>query len=278
MFHVANYRIVMEQVISVDGVDVHIEGDGPDTVLMLHGWPDTYRLWDRQVAALRGRYRCVRFTLPGFDLAQPPRPTGLRDMVELIRRIARESGGGRRVILLLHDWGCLFGYQFYMAFPQLVSAIVAVDIGDMKSPDYVRSLSLAEKLMIVSYQWWLAAAWRIGGRAGDAMARMMARAGKAPAPERAGAQMGYPYYIAWAKAYGSYDEARPLTVGCPFLFIYGSHKPVRFHAPQWERSLAHKPRCRVIAMPTGHWPMVERPGPFNAAVLEWLSDIGDAAP
>ena len=38
---------------------------------MVHGWPDTYRLWDGQVEALKDRYRCVRFTLPGFDAAQP---------------------------------------------------------------------------------------------------------------------------------------------------------------------------------------------------------------
>ena len=55
----------------VAGIDVHVEGEGPETIVMVHGWPDTYRLWDRQVAALRDRYRCVRFTLPSFDASQP---------------------------------------------------------------------------------------------------------------------------------------------------------------------------------------------------------------
>jgi hypothetical protein len=27
--------------LSVEGIDVLIEGDGPQTLLMLHGWPDT---------------------------------------------------------------------------------------------------------------------------------------------------------------------------------------------------------------------------------------------
>jgi pimeloyl-ACP methyl ester carboxylesterase len=80
----------VKQVIDVDGIELHLEGDGP-TVLMVHGWPDTYRLWDRQVAALRGRYRCARFTLPGFDTAAPPRPASLDETVELLRRMARAA-------------------------------------------------------------------------------------------------------------------------------------------------------------------------------------------
>ena len=71
-------------VIDIDGIAVHIEGEGPDTLLFLHGWPDTCRLWDSMVAALRPHCRCVRFTLPGFDMAKPPRPTSLKQMSALI--------------------------------------------------------------------------------------------------------------------------------------------------------------------------------------------------
>ena len=42
----------------IDGIEVLIEGSGrPDaqTIVMIHGWPDTLRLWDAQVAALTGR-------------------------------------------------------------------------------------------------------------------------------------------------------------------------------------------------------------------------------
>ena len=55
----------------IDDVEVHVEGEGAETIVMVHGWPDTYRLWDSAVAALKDRYRCVRFTLPGFDAAKP---------------------------------------------------------------------------------------------------------------------------------------------------------------------------------------------------------------
>ena len=55
----------------VDGVEVVVDGDGPEAIVMVHGWPDTLRLWDPQVEALRPRFRCIRFTLPGFDADSP---------------------------------------------------------------------------------------------------------------------------------------------------------------------------------------------------------------
>jgi len=58
----------------IDGVDVHVAGEGGQSIVMIHGWPDTYRLWDAQAAFFRDRYRCVRFTLPGFvySVGLPP--------------------------------------------------------------------------------------------------------------------------------------------------------------------------------------------------------------
>ena len=44
-----------------------IEGQGAQTIVCIHGWPDTYRLSDFTVESLKGQPSCVRFTLPGFE-------------------------------------------------------------------------------------------------------------------------------------------------------------------------------------------------------------------
>jgi len=69
------------QEIQVNGITVHIEGQGPRTVLMLDGWPDTLRVWDGTVQALQPHHRCVRLTSPGFGTTDgaAPTPTGGRD-------------------------------------------------------------------------------------------------------------------------------------------------------------------------------------------------------
>ena len=96
----------------LDGVKVHVEGPegtGTDVLLMLHGWPDTQRFWDAQMAAFATRFRCVRFTLPGFEPGTPRDPASLDRTVELLHQVSLRTSPDRPVTLLLHDWGCLFG-------------------------------------------------------------------------------------------------------------------------------------------------------------------------
>jgi pimeloyl-ACP methyl ester carboxylesterase len=143
-------------------IDVFIEGAGPRTVVMIHGWPDTHRLWDSTVTALKDRYRCVRFTLPGFDPDKPARPTSLPEMVNLFGAIVDAVCPDRPVTLVLHDWGCIFGYEFATRHPGQVERIVAVDIGDYNSDAYARTLTGKAKWQIFSYQCWLALAWALG--------------------------------------------------------------------------------------------------------------------
>lgn len=258
--------------IEVGGVEIRVEGEGPQTVVMIHGWPDTWRLWDAQVAALKPHFRCVRFTLPGFDVDGPRRAHSLAELIEFFRQVVLATCPDGRAILMVHDWGAVFGYQFAMKHPQLVSKIVGVDIGDTVERAYIQSLKASAKLAIFLYQSWLAIAWRIGGSLGDRMTRKMMRALKVPSdPALAGSCMSYPYYIQWTGMHGSYRHLSPVRPACPMLFIYGSNKPFLFHSPEWAGMLGRDPRNQVVPMDTRHWVMVEQPEAFNAVVLRWLS-------
>jgi pimeloyl-ACP methyl ester carboxylesterase len=211
----------MPQQLQVEGIDVFIEGQGNETIVMIHGWPDTYRLWDAQVDFFKTKYRCVRFTLPGFDIDKPCQAFSLQQTIQIFKSIIEKVSPDQKAILMLHDWGCVFGYQFYMQNQSMVSRIIGVDIGDMSTLE--ADLSAKAKCMILTYQMWLALAWRIGGRLGDKMTRSMARALKCQSdPQYIGVCMNYPYYITWFKAHGSYDAAASFDPSCPMLFMYGT--------------------------------------------------------
>ena len=258
-------------------VDVLVEGRGAKSIVMLHGWPDTRRLWDAQVAALRDGYRCVRFTLPGFDRTAARRAYSLDEVIETLRRVVREACADQRVTLLLHDWGCLFGYQFAMRHPELVERVVGVDVGDAGSRRHLAELGLKARLMIVGYQLWLALAWRIGGALGDGMARAMARALRCPvASEAIHSRMGYPYAMRWLGVAGGLRGLKSFQPRTPMLFIYGSRKPFLFHSRAWAERIAERPASRAIALPTGHWVMLGRASEFNEALSGWLRET-DAA-
>lgn len=259
-----------EQVIA--GVPVFIEGEGPETIVMLHGWPDTHRLWDRQVAFFSAHHRCVTMTLPGFDKVGLDGGFSLDHVVAVIAKVVETVSPHQKVTLMLHDWGCAFGYQFAMLHPERVARIVAIDVGDANSPAFQQSLSTVAKGMVFTYQITLALAWRIGGAIGNGITRGMAKALQATAdPRHVHSGMNYPYAMRWMKAFGGLNAMRQIEPACPFFYAYGRKKPFMFHSPQWVKALASCEGNEVRAFNSGHWVMVDCADEFNGAVAAWLS-------
>ena len=256
-----------EQIVQVGTIDVHVEGSGAETILMVHGFPDTYRLWDGTVAALKDRYRCARFTLPGF--VGPVRREGypLAEILDLIGAVADAVSPGRPVILMCHDWGCLFAYQFHARHPERIAKVIGIDIGDPRS--LRREIGARGIAMLVAYQWFLAAAWKVGGPLGTRMTRWMRSRMRCPSdPEPVSWQMTWPYYMTWFGGYrGQIKAFRPT---CPMLYVYAKKKPFMFHAQSWIDELKSKPGNAVHEFDTGHWLMLTRAERFHALVREWL--------
>ncbi len=258
--------------LQVDGIELHVDGAGPEVIVLVHGWPDTFRLWDPLVATLAPHWRCVRFTLPGFDVGRPRQLVTLDAMTDFLARVVDAASPDRPVTLLLHDWGCAFGYQYLMRHPDRVARVIGVDIGDAGSRAHRAELTARHKAGIAAYQLWLAAAWLVGGASrslGDRMTRAMARRARCPADAALiGAQMNYPYWLQWT---GGYRGRVRLDPPCPMLYLYGTRKPFLFHSRRWAEALAARPGCRVVAMRTGHWLMCNDPVAFNREVNDWLA-------
>ena len=238
---------------------------------MVHGWPDTYRLWDAQVELLKSRYRCIRFTLPVFDRERLPRSLAIDELMAFLLRVVTHLSPGRKVTLMLHDWGCAFGYEFYTRHPELVSRIVGVDIGDSRG--LARSWSAREKFMVMAYQMWLALAWKIGGPLGDWMTLKMARWIGWPADGRyVSSCMTYPYYLAWFGGDQAYRKhMHRFKPACPVLFLYGKRKLFMFHTQAWIDELRTREGNQVVEFDTGHWVMLQDPKRFNQVVGDWLT-------
>ena len=273
----------VHQTLTVGRTEVRIEGPSgppgaqPPCIVLLHGWPDTAVLWDATVALLAPHYRCARFTWPGFGRDDEARAYSLDELVSLLHQVVLAVGGGRPVTLLLHDWGCFFGYHFARQHPELVARVVGIDIGDAGSRAHRAAMKPKQMAMVAGYQLWLAAAWKLsgtlggtlGGALGDRMARWMARALRVPTPQgEIRAKAGYPYWLTWT---GRYRAARPFAPTVPTFFAYGKRKPFMFHSPAWCDDLATRPGCRVEGLRAGHWVMLDAAPAFHAALLAWLS-------
>ena len=263
-----------QTIMEIDGIPVYIEGDGIETVLMIHGWPDTYHLWDGQIEAMSQQYRCVRFTLPGFEIGAARRKWSIEELCLFFDRVIDATSQGKPVTLLLHDWGCTFGYRLYLKNPDKIKRIIGVDVGDPVSR--WEEASLKVRISILVYQHWLAFAWLIGGRTGNWMAQTMARIGHCPTiGPQVTANQAYPYYMNWLAGAQSYRQnKRRFVPSCPMLFIYGLKKPFMFHTEGWLTRVLENPLSKALAFDSGHWVMIEQSEQFTSAVINWL-DIAD---
>jgi pimeloyl-ACP methyl ester carboxylesterase len=257
------------QRLSVGDTEVIVEGRGDTTLLMVHGWPDTHRLWDGLVDRLKSDFRCVRFTLPGFAAEDPRRLRTLGEVVGVIEAVVDAASPNSPVTLVLHDWGCFYGYQYYMRRPGRVSRIVGIDIGDVGSKEMKLPLSMV--LFTLGYQLWLAGAWVIGGRTGDAMTRLIARAiGVRADPGLVHSGMNYGYYLKYRSALLRRPQGDvPLELACPMLFLYGRRKPTMFHSEAFVERLNRTPACKAVGFDAGHWLMLELPTEVADEIRDW---------
>lgn len=103
---------ITHRTVACGDVDLHVAlaatEDG-DPVVLLHGWPQTWRSW-RYVAAMLGRYRLVmpdlrglgESSIPGDGVDAYAKRTLAGDVVALVDALGLDRG---RVVVVGHDWG-----------------------------------------------------------------------------------------------------------------------------------------------------------------------------
>lgn len=91
----------------VNGLLTHYEstGSGP-VMLILHGWGDSSRGWQKLQAAFSDTYRVIVPDLPGFGASEPPKyPWGLNDYAEFIQAFLQKIGLSSVSVILGHSNG-----------------------------------------------------------------------------------------------------------------------------------------------------------------------------
>jgi len=256
--------------------------DGPPggpTLFFIHGWPDDARLWDRQVAAMSGDYRCVRVTLPNFGSCAVK--AGGFDFPALLERlratldVVQPEG---RVVLFTHDWGAYLGYLLEQAWPERVRGMIALDVGGHVAPSGFR-----ERLFIVGYQWTLIALWLLGGIVpplGNMLTRRFARLlgvrGAQAATLRS--RCNYPYFYLWRSfmlPWWRRNVLRRYAPQCPLLFLWGREKPVMFHSERWLSIVAARGGTSEGIAGAGHWLQLSHADEVHRLARSFLDDLPD---
>ena len=140
-------------------LDIAYEEAGPtdgETIVLVHGWPDSIRTWDAVVPALiDAGYRCLMPYLRGCGptcfLDSSTRRSGqatalaqdLKDFVDALQL--------HTFVLVGHDWGAFAVYLFAANWPDQVQRLVVLSVGyGINKPNRLPALPQAKAFW---YQW-----------------------------------------------------------------------------------------------------------------------------
>jgi pimeloyl-ACP methyl ester carboxylesterase len=112
----------------VNGIRMHYvaAGDGP-LLLLLHGFPDFWFSWRRQIPALAARFTVVAPDQRGYNETDKPGwgytvDVLVADVVELIAALGHE-----RAMLVGHDWGGAVAWAAAIARPHRVARLAVIN-------------------------------------------------------------------------------------------------------------------------------------------------------
>jgi pimeloyl-ACP methyl ester carboxylesterase len=116
--------------VEVDGVRIFYREAGPrdaPTILLLHGFPSSSRMYDTLIPLLADRYHVVAPDYPGFGHSDTPSPDAFSYTFDRLAEVIEGFGetlGLDRYVLLQQDYGGPIGMRLAVRHPERVRAII----------------------------------------------------------------------------------------------------------------------------------------------------------
>ncbi|MGA5763524.1 SDR family oxidoreductase [Nonomuraea bangladeshensis] len=277
---------------------VYTDGDPADpTVLLLHGYPDTHRVWDEVAARLSGRFHVVRYDVRGAGASTGPRDRrdyGLDRLMDDLRAVLDAVAGGRKVHLVGHDWGSVQGWEAAGRAglrERLASFTSLGGPGGRHLADFARHGGRRDRLAQLVRSSYIGfflipvlpeLAWR--SLVPRLLARRLRREG---APPRDGhpaptlvrdARNGLWLYRANLRGRrGRAEAAGPPVIDLPVQLVDAAHDPFVTSAlvgwcERWT------PRLWRRALDAGHWAQRARPDTVAGMIAEFVAHVEGASP
>jgi pimeloyl-ACP methyl ester carboxylesterase len=114
-----------------NGVKIHYAtlGSGP-LVVMIHGFPDYWYSWRKQMEGLADKFQVVAIDQRGYNLSD--KPAGVEnydvrllvgDVIAVIKHL-----GQQKAIVVGHDWGGVVAWQLAINVPDVVDKLIILNL------------------------------------------------------------------------------------------------------------------------------------------------------
>lgn len=258
----------------------YVESGSGKPVVLLHGFPEFWYSWRRQIPALAAAgFRAIAPDLRGYnDSPKPPETEAYRlihvieDVAELIRKT------GAPCSLVGHDWGGVIAWYLAMSRPELVDKLAVLNIPH--PVPFLRELrtSRAQKLRMV-YQLFFQPPLLPELSMPLLLPLMMRRAGRFTRAEIAemktawrkpGALRGMANYYRAIRRYRG--DLKPLVrkLEIPALIVWSEREPV-MRPETLEGTEEWVPRLRIAKIAgAGHFVQTDEPEIVNDLLVEFL--------
>jgi len=120
--------------IAVEGINVFYREAGPagaPTLLLLHGYPSSSRMFDSLMPLLADRFHVVAPDYPGFGYSDAPSPTIFAYTFDHLAAIVdkfTEALALKSYVLYLQDYGGPIGFRLALRHPERVQAMVIQNV------------------------------------------------------------------------------------------------------------------------------------------------------
>ncbi|MBU6236312.1 MAG: alpha/beta hydrolase [Planctomycetes bacterium] len=113
------------------GTKIHYvtKGTGP-LVVMIHGFPDYWYTWRKQMPALAENHQVVAIDQRGYNWSDQPEGVEayamshlVDDVLAVVKHFERDQA-----IIVGHDWGGMVAWQFAMRYPEATSKLIILNL------------------------------------------------------------------------------------------------------------------------------------------------------
>ena len=123
-------RSISYHTVDVQGIDIFYREAGPvdaPTVLLLHGFPSSSRMWEPLLPLLADKYHLIAPDYPGFGNSSAPSPSSFEYTFDNLARVMGELTtklGITDYVLFMQDYGGPVGFRMALSRPERVRAII----------------------------------------------------------------------------------------------------------------------------------------------------------
>jgi len=273
--------------VKANGIKQHfVKGGNGIPVILLHGWPQTWHEWIRQLPGLSEKYTVIAVDLRGAgETDKPDSGYNKQSMAKDIYALITELGYDK-VIVIGHDIGGMVAYSFSGLYPE---KLLALGIGDVPLPGFEP---------VWSYISNDPRAWHFNFYAVPEVPELLVKGHEkeflrhfmlsVSANKKAVTEKDIEYYANWLKIPGNLrggfeyyrafkqdaEENKPLftrKIQVP-VFAFGGQFTMGENQGTMMKALAENVTAVTISN-SGHWVTEENTEQFNAALFSFLAKL-----